>query len=61
MTDPVQVRALGNEDVASLRAMLSVFGRALTRSTYTARQPDDRYLLEFASRDTFVAIAASPV
>jgi aminoglycoside 3-N-acetyltransferase I len=59
MRDPVQVRALGNEDVASLRAMLSVFGRAFDEvSTYSARQPDDRYLSALLSRDTFVAIAA---
>lgn len=59
MRDPVQVRALGNEDVASLRAMLSVFGRAFDEvTTYTTRQPDDRYLEALLSRDTFVAIAA---
>ena len=58
MSDPVRVRALSNEDVASLRAMLSVFGIAFDEvSTYIARQPDDRYLEPF-SRDTFVAIAA---
>ena len=39
--------------------MLSVFGRAFDEiATYTARQPDDRYLSSLLSRDTFVAIAA---
>ena len=39
--------------------MLSVFGRAFGEvSTYSARQPDDRYLSALLSRDTFVAIAA---
>jgi aminoglycoside 3-N-acetyltransferase I len=59
MADPILVRALGNDDVASMRAVLAVFGRAFDEvSTYTARQPDDRYLSALLSRDTFVTIAA---
>jgi aminoglycoside 3-N-acetyltransferase I len=54
-----QVRVLGADDVASLRAMLALFGTAFDDvPTYTARQPDDAYLRALLARDTFVAIAA---
>ena len=50
---------LGSADVASMRAMLAMFGAAFGDvATYTARQPDDRYLEALLARDTFVAIAA---
>ena len=50
---------LGSADVASMRAMLAMFGTAFGDvETYTARQPDDRYLKALLARDTFVAIAA---
>lgn len=53
------VRILGRDDVASLRAMLSMFGRAFREvETYTGRQPDDEYLSRLLSSDTFVALAA---
>ena len=59
MQDPVEVRVLGSGDVASLRALLAVFGSAFGDvATYTARQPDDAYLDALLARDTFVAIAA---
>jgi aminoglycoside 3-N-acetyltransferase I len=42
-----------------MRAMLAMFGSAFGDvTTYTARQPDDRYLEALLARDTFVAIAA---
>ena len=50
---------LGSADVASMRAMLAMFGTAFGDvETYTARQPDDRYLKALLARDTFVAVAA---
>jgi aminoglycoside 3-N-acetyltransferase I len=59
MPGPVEVRVLGSADVASMRAMLAMFGAAFGDvATYTARQPDDRYLEALLARDTFVAIAA---
>lgn len=59
MREPVHVRALGGGDVASLRAMLSMFGRAFGDvTTYTARQPDDAYLEGLLSGNTFIAITA---
>ena len=59
MMTAFDVRVLGVGDAASLRAMLSMFGRAFDElSTYTARQPDDEYLSRLLSSDTFVALAA---
>ncbi|HTJ06676.1 MAG TPA: AAC(3)-I family aminoglycoside N-acetyltransferase [Caldimonas sp.] len=59
MHDPFEVRVLGSDDVAPLRAMLAVFAGAFGElETYTARQPDDDYLERLLARDTFVAIAA---
>jgi aminoglycoside 3-N-acetyltransferase I len=59
MHDPFEVRVLGRDDVAALRALLAVFGTAFDDvATYTARQPDDAYLEALLARDTFVAIAA---
>ena len=59
MKDPFEVRVLGSDDVAPLRAMLAVFAGAFGElETYTARQPDDDYLERLLARDTFVAIAA---
>jgi aminoglycoside 3-N-acetyltransferase I len=53
------VRVLGDDDVASLRAMLAMFGAAFADvPTYTAHQPDDAYLKRLLSCDTFVAVAA---
>ena len=53
------VRVLGSGDVASLRAMLAMFGRAFGEvATYTSRQPDDAYLARLLASDTFVAIVA---
>jgi len=59
MHDPFEVRVLGSDDVAALRALLAVFGTAFDDvATYTARQPDNAYLETLLARDTFVAIAA---
>lgn len=59
MKEPVDIRALGRGDAVSLRAMLSMFGRAFDDvTTYTERQPDDAYLESLLSSDTFIAITA---
>jgi aminoglycoside 3-N-acetyltransferase I len=59
MSEPFDVRVLGADDLASLRAMLSMFGKAFDDvPTFTARQPDDAYLQELLSSRTFVAVAA---
>jgi len=59
MKTPFDVRALGTGDIASLRAMLSMFGAAFGEvATYSARQPDDAYLARLLSSGTFVAVAA---
>jgi aminoglycoside 3-N-acetyltransferase I len=57
--DGFEVRVLGSDDFAQLRAMLAMFGSAFGEvETYTARQPDDAYLERLLARDTFVAVAA---
>ena len=59
MSDPIAVRVLEGPDVAALRQMLSMFGRAFDDApTYTAHQPDDAYLRGLLESPTFVAIAA---
>lgn len=59
MKRPVFVRALAGEDVAPMRAMLDMFGKAFGESsTYTAKQPDDAYLQRLLTSDTFIAVAA---
>jgi aminoglycoside 3-N-acetyltransferase I len=53
------VKVLDRGDVAALRAMLALFGRAFEDpGTYTARQPGDDYLARLLASDTFVAVAA---
>lgn len=55
----LSVRRLGSEDVTALRSMLRVFGAAFDDSqTYTAAQPDDRYLGDLLADETFVALVA---
>jgi aminoglycoside 3-N-acetyltransferase I len=59
MKNSVDVRVLGGEDVASMRAMLSMFGTAFgDTKTYAGRQPDDAYLARLLSSCTFIAVAA---
>ena len=57
--NPVDVRVLGGEDIAPMRAMLSMFGRAFGEArTFTALQPDDAYLGRLLASSTFIAVAA---
>jgi aminoglycoside 3-N-acetyltransferase I len=53
------VQALAGEDIGLMRAMLAMFGEAFgERATYTQTQPDDRYLRELLSSESFIAVAA---
>ena len=59
MSEAVRARVLGSDDVASMRAMLSMFGTAFGETaTYTGQQPDDSYLEGLLSSNTFIAMAA---
>ena len=53
------IRALGVNDVAPMRDMLSMFGEAFGEiRTYTDKQPDDVYLRQLLSGSAFIAVAA---
>jgi len=50
---------LRTSDAGSLRAMLSMFGRAFADvETYTTRQPGDDYLESLLASSTFISLAA---
>jgi aminoglycoside 3-N-acetyltransferase I len=56
---PFDVRVLGIDDVAALRAMSLMFGAAFEEpATYGERQPDDAYLQRLLASDTFIAVVA---
>ena len=53
------VQTLGGGDVASMRALLTLFGKVFGEAaTYEGAQPDDAYLKRLLSSDTFIAIGA---
>lgn len=55
----VEIRVLKGDDVVLAQAMLDLFGREFDdESTYSAKQPEDRYLRRLLGSDTFVAIVA---
>ena len=57
--DNFEIRALGANDVAAMRDMLSMFGEAFEDvRTYTDKQPDDDYLGQLLSGSAFIAVAA---
>jgi aminoglycoside 3-N-acetyltransferase I len=59
MSNPIEIRVLGPQDVVVLRKTLVVFGRAFgDLPTYTANQPDDAYLQRLLESQTFTVIAA---
>lgn len=59
MNTPVTVRALTPGDTAVFRSMLALFGDAFEDDeTYTAKQPDDGYLLGLLSSRNFIALVA---
>jgi aminoglycoside 3-N-acetyltransferase I len=54
-----RVQVLGKNDVALMREMLAVFGEVFEeRQTYEGAQPDDAYLSELLSSQSFIAVAA---
>lgn len=58
MDKPFDIRRLGEQDIAALRDMLSMFGTAFGDvATYTAHPPDDGYLQRLLGSSTFVALA----
>lgn len=53
------LRTLGPSDLAAMRGLLRMFGRAFDdMATYTQSPPDDAYLAGLLARDTFIAVAA---
>jgi aminoglycoside 3-N-acetyltransferase I len=57
MTHPVQV--LGTGDIAPLRRMLTMFGRAFEDdATYSGQPPSDAYLGALLASPGFIAVAA---
>jgi aminoglycoside 3-N-acetyltransferase I len=60
METTVRAFVLGGGDVAAMRGMLDLFGKAFDDlGTYTTRQPGDGYLERLLRSDTFVAVGAS--
>lgn len=58
MTAPT-ISRLGPDDIATMRAMLDMFGREFGEvSTYSARQPGDEYLVALLSSEGFIGLAA---
>jgi aminoglycoside 3-N-acetyltransferase I len=56
---PFEVKALGPGDLATMRSLLSLFGKAFAEpDTYTAKPPTDEYLGRLLASPTFIAIAA---
>ncbi|MEO5698858.1 MAG: AAC(3)-I family aminoglycoside N-acetyltransferase [Burkholderiaceae bacterium] len=59
MNKPLDVCVLRAGDVALLRTVLALFGKAFGEvATYTSRQPDDPYLEQLLASSTFIALAA---
>lgn len=59
LTRNVDVQVLNGNDGELMRGMLGMFGVAFEDvPTYTARQPDDRYLGRLLSSPGFIAVAA---
>src|SRR5918996_573724 len=56
---PLSIRALGPDDTAMMRAMLTMFGKAFHQvQTYSSSQPSTAYLERLLGSDTFIALAA---
>ena len=59
MQQATNITTLGAGDTPTMRQMLGLFGKAFDDlPTYSADQPDDAYLADLLTRETFVAIAA---
>ena len=58
----IRLMRLSAQDLATMRAMLGMMGRAFDDiATYTSAQPDDAYLRGLLGSNQFVAIAATCV
>lgn len=56
---PFDIMTLGANDIATMRAMLALFGEVFEDpASYTAKQPPDDYLADLLASDRFIAIAA---
>lgn len=59
MTDRIDIRTLGPDDLATMHAMLDLFGAAFDdRDAYGAARPDRAYLERLLARDSFIALVA---
>jgi len=59
MNRSISIRVLRAGDLATLRAVLALFGEAFDdRDAYVTKQPTDQYLQKLLSSETFIAIAA---
>jgi aminoglycoside 3-N-acetyltransferase I len=59
MMNSIDIRVIGTNDIASMRDILSMFGKAFEDvATYTDRQPHDDYLGQLLASSTFIAVAA---
>lgn len=59
MALPFSTRRLTSADIAQMRAMLEMLGRAFDEvGTFTERPPSAPYLARILGRDTFIALAA---
>lgn len=59
MNSSVSIRSLNAGEIAIFRELLAVFGDAFEdQETYSAKQPDDRYIEQLLSSEHFVALAA---
>ena len=55
----IELRRLGKSEIAELRDLLGVFGRAFSQpETYLSAQPSDDYIETLLSDDRFVVISA---
>jgi len=59
MHQATHIRTLGAGDAPTMRQMLGLFGKAFEDlATYAANQPDDAYLANLLTSETFVALGA---
>lgn len=59
MATTFPIRRLTSSDVADMRSLLAVFGRAFGETgTFTEQQPTSRYLERLLGGETFIALAA---
>ena len=58
--DDVEIRVLGRDDVATMDALLDLFGEVFgDAAEHAGRRPDATYLARLLAGDAFIAIAAS--